>query len=96
MYRTDTFRIPMAGPADMTTLTALIEDGEVDPMHIVAGGADLGRARRRAAEAAGPAPRVTSNRRRGAAGREGRAKGSRRDGAGRGEAVPSEVVELGV
>jgi cyanuric acid amidohydrolase len=36
MYRTDTFRIPMAGPADMTTLTALIEDGALDPMHIVA------------------------------------------------------------
>ncbi len=36
MYRTDTFRIPMAGPADMTKLTALIEDGALDPMHIVA------------------------------------------------------------
>jgi hypothetical protein len=36
MYRTDTFRIPMAGPADMTTLIALIEDGSLDPMHIAA------------------------------------------------------------
>jgi cyanuric acid amidohydrolase len=36
MYRTDTFRIPMAGPADMTRLTALIEDGALDPTHIVA------------------------------------------------------------
>src|SRR5262252_6163718 len=36
MYRTDTFRIPMAGPADMTMLTALIEDGALDPMHIAA------------------------------------------------------------
>jgi cyanuric acid amidohydrolase len=36
MYRTDTFRIPMAGPADMTKLTALIEDGALDPMHIAA------------------------------------------------------------
>jgi cyanuric acid amidohydrolase len=36
MYRTDTFRISMAGPADMTKLTALIEDGALDPMHIAA------------------------------------------------------------
>ena len=36
MYRTDTFRIPMAGPADMTRLIALIEDGALDPMHIAA------------------------------------------------------------
>jgi cyanuric acid amidohydrolase len=36
MYRTDTFRVPMAGPADMTKLIALIEDGALDPMHIAA------------------------------------------------------------
>jgi cyanuric acid amidohydrolase len=36
MYRTNTFRIPMAGPADMTRLTALIEDGALDPAHVVA------------------------------------------------------------
>src|SRR6516225_11945707 len=36
MYRTDIFRIPMAGPADMTGLTTLIDDGAIDPMHIVA------------------------------------------------------------
>jgi cyanuric acid amidohydrolase len=35
-YRTDTFRIPMAGPADMSRFTALIEDGALDPMHIAA------------------------------------------------------------
>jgi len=35
-YRTDTFRIPMAGPADMSRFTALIKDGALDPMHIVA------------------------------------------------------------
>ncbi len=35
-YRTDTFRIPMAGPADMSQLTALIEDGALDPVHIAA------------------------------------------------------------
>jgi cyanuric acid amidohydrolase len=35
-YRTDTFRVAMAGPADMTGLTALIEDGAVDPLHIAA------------------------------------------------------------
>jgi cyanuric acid amidohydrolase len=36
VYRTDTFRIPMAGLADMTKLTALIEDGALDPTHIAA------------------------------------------------------------
>jgi cyanuric acid amidohydrolase len=36
MYRTDIFRIPMAGPADMTKLVALIEDGALDPLHIAA------------------------------------------------------------
>ncbi len=35
-YRTDTFRIAMAGPADMTGLTGLIEDGALDPLHIAA------------------------------------------------------------
>lgn len=35
-YRTDTFRVAMAGPADMTGLAALIEDGALDPMHIAA------------------------------------------------------------
>jgi cyanuric acid amidohydrolase len=35
-YRTNTFRIPMAGPADMSQFTALIEDGALDPMHIAA------------------------------------------------------------
>src|ERR1700675_1394010 len=35
-YRTDTFRVAMAGPADMTGLTALIEDGALDPLHIAA------------------------------------------------------------
>jgi cyanuric acid amidohydrolase len=35
-YRTDTFRIPMAGPADMSGFTALIEDGSLDPTHIAA------------------------------------------------------------
>jgi cyanuric acid amidohydrolase len=35
-YRTDTFRIPMAGPADMSRFTALIEDGALDPTHIAA------------------------------------------------------------
>ena len=35
-YRTDTFRIPMAGPADMSRFRALIEDGVLDPMHIAA------------------------------------------------------------
>jgi cyanuric acid amidohydrolase len=34
--RTDTFRVAMAGPADMTGLTALIEDGALDPLHIAA------------------------------------------------------------
>ena len=35
-YRTDTFRIAMAGPADLSRLTALIEDGALDPAEIVA------------------------------------------------------------
>src|SRR5271170_649948 len=35
-YRTDTFRIAMAGPADLSGLTALIEDGALDPTEIVA------------------------------------------------------------
>jgi cyanuric acid amidohydrolase len=35
-YRTDTFRIPMAGPADMTGLVGLIEDSALDPLHIAA------------------------------------------------------------
>jgi cyanuric acid amidohydrolase len=35
-YRTDTFRIAMAGPADLSGLTALIEDGALDPAEIVA------------------------------------------------------------
>jgi cyanuric acid amidohydrolase len=35
-YRTDTFRIAMAGPADLTGLTALINAGTLDPRHIVA------------------------------------------------------------
>ncbi len=35
-YRTDTFRIAMAGPADMTGLIALIEDRALDPQHIAA------------------------------------------------------------
>jgi len=35
-YRTDTFRVAMTGPADMTGLAALIEDGALDPLHIVA------------------------------------------------------------
>jgi cyanuric acid amidohydrolase len=35
-YRTDTFRIPMAGPADLTGLTGLIEAGTLDPRHILA------------------------------------------------------------
>src|SRR5277367_6411714 len=34
--RTDTFRVAMAGPADMTGFTALIEDGALDPLHIAA------------------------------------------------------------
>ena len=36
MYRTDTFRIAMAGPADMSGLIGLIEDGALDPAHIAA------------------------------------------------------------
>ena len=35
-YRTDTFRIAMSGPADVSKLTALIEDGALDPATIVA------------------------------------------------------------
>src|SRR5258708_2553634 len=35
-YRTATFRIPMAGPPDMSQLTAPIEDGALDPLHIAA------------------------------------------------------------
>src|ERR1700722_10704700 len=35
-YRTDTFRIAMAGPADMTGLTGLIEGRALDPLHIAA------------------------------------------------------------
>ena len=35
-HRTDTFRFAMAGPADLSGLTALIEDGALDPTEIVA------------------------------------------------------------
>lgn len=35
-YRTDTFRIAMAGPADLTGLTRLIENGSLDPFHVIA------------------------------------------------------------
>lgn len=35
-YRTDTFRIAMAGPADLTGLGRLIGDGVLDPLDIVA------------------------------------------------------------
>jgi cyanuric acid amidohydrolase len=35
-YRTDTFRIAMAGPADLAGLTGLIDAGTLDPRHIVA------------------------------------------------------------
>jgi cyanuric acid amidohydrolase len=35
-YRTDTFRIAMAGPADLSGLTGLISAGALDPAHIVA------------------------------------------------------------
>jgi cyanuric acid amidohydrolase len=35
-YRTETFRIAMAGPADLSGLAALIEDGALDPAAIVA------------------------------------------------------------
>ncbi len=35
-YRTDTFRIAMSGPADVSKLTALIEQGALDPATIVA------------------------------------------------------------
>ena len=35
-YRTDTFRVAMSGPADVSKLTALIEAGAIDPATIVA------------------------------------------------------------
>lgn len=35
-YRTDTFRIAMTGPADMSGLIGLIEDGALEPLHIAA------------------------------------------------------------
>src|SRR5882757_277585 len=35
-YRTDTFRISMAGPADLTGLVSLIDSGVLDASHIVA------------------------------------------------------------
>jgi cyanuric acid amidohydrolase len=35
-YRTDTFRISMAGPADLTGLVSLIDSGALDATHIVA------------------------------------------------------------
>jgi cyanuric acid amidohydrolase len=35
-YRTDTFRIAMSGPADVSKMTALIEGGALDPATIVA------------------------------------------------------------
>jgi cyanuric acid amidohydrolase len=35
-YRTDTFRIAMSGPADVSKMTALIEEGALDPATIVA------------------------------------------------------------
>src|SRR6516164_1275599 len=35
-YRTDVFRIAMAGPADVSKLVALIEDGALDPATIAA------------------------------------------------------------
>src|SRR5258708_20643899 len=35
-YRTDTFRIAMAGPADLSGLVSLIDSGELDARHIVA------------------------------------------------------------
>jgi cyanuric acid amidohydrolase len=35
-YRTEPFRIAMAGPADLTGLTELIDAGALDPRHIVA------------------------------------------------------------
>src|SRR3954470_17598454 len=35
-YRTDTFRIPMGGPAALTGLTELIDADTLDPRHIVA------------------------------------------------------------
>src|ERR1700724_4640042 len=35
-YRTEPFRIPMSGPADLSKLVELIEKGALDPAHIVA------------------------------------------------------------
>jgi cyanuric acid amidohydrolase len=35
-YRTDTFRVAMGGPADLTGLVGLIDAGRLDPHHIVA------------------------------------------------------------
>src|SRR5438034_1361628 len=35
-YRTDTYRLAMAGPADLSGLTGLIDAGALDPRHIVA------------------------------------------------------------
>src|SRR5258708_26845422 len=35
-YRTDTFRVSMAGPADLTGLVSLIDSGALDASHIVA------------------------------------------------------------
>jgi cyanuric acid amidohydrolase len=35
-FRTDTFRVAMAGPADVRGLTALIDGGALDPQHIAA------------------------------------------------------------
>jgi cyanuric acid amidohydrolase len=35
-YRTDAFRIPMSGPADLSKLVGLIDKGALDPAHIVA------------------------------------------------------------
>lgn len=35
-YRTDTFRIPMAGPADLAGLVDLFREGTLNPAHIVA------------------------------------------------------------
>ena len=35
-YRTETFRFAMAGPADMSKLVGLIEEGALDPRHIAA------------------------------------------------------------
>jgi cyanuric acid amidohydrolase len=35
-FRTDTFRIAMAGPGDLTGLSRLIDEGALDPRHILA------------------------------------------------------------